>query len=128
MSGSIGKALSGLLILELSPLQMCSLEKNLLGIDRDLASESFKQSLGWIGVINQLGCILMKQGQQIFQLCSDFLPMRSRLLEKNLLPRLHLQKIRWRRRTGCWENLVPEKEKELGYLCHRTDQIIRDQV
>jgi len=60
MSASIGKALSGLLVLELSTLQMCSLEEDLLGIGRDLASESFKQSLGWIGVINQLGCILMK--------------------------------------------------------------------
>jgi len=63
MSGSIGKALSGLLVLKLSTLQVCSLEEDLLGIGRDLASESFKQSLGWIGVINQLGCILMKQGQ-----------------------------------------------------------------
>jgi len=42
MSGSIGKALSGLLVLELSTLQMYSLEENFLGIDRDLASESFE--------------------------------------------------------------------------------------
>jgi hypothetical protein len=42
MSGSIGKELSGLLILELSTLQMCSLEEDFLGIGRDLASESFK--------------------------------------------------------------------------------------
>ena len=60
MSGSIGKALSGLLVQKLSTLQVCSLEEDLLGIGRDLASESLKQSLGWIGVINQLGCILMK--------------------------------------------------------------------
>ena len=66
MSGSIGEALSGLLVLELLALQVCTLEEDLLGITRDLASESFKRSLGWIGVINQLGCILMKQGQQIF--------------------------------------------------------------
>jgi len=52
MSGSVGKALSGLLVLELSTFQLCSLEENLLGIGRDLASESFEQSLGWIGVIN----------------------------------------------------------------------------
>jgi len=71
MSSSIGKALSGLLVLELSTLQVCSLEENLLGIGGDLASKNFEQSLGWIGVINQLGCILMKQGQQIFQLHSD---------------------------------------------------------
>jgi len=71
MSGSIGKALSGLLVLELSTLQMCSFEKDLLGISRNLASQSFEQSLGWIGIINQLGCILMKQGQQILQLCSN---------------------------------------------------------
>ena len=72
MSGFVGKALSGLLVLELVTLQVCSLEEDLFGIGRDLASKSFKQSLGWIGVINLLGCILMKQGQQIFQLCSDF--------------------------------------------------------
>jgi len=46
MSGSIGKALSGLLVLELSTLQMCSFEEDLLGIGRNLASESFEQSLG----------------------------------------------------------------------------------
>jgi len=66
MGGSIGKALGGLLVLELAALQVCSLEKDLFGIGRNLASKSFKQSLGWIGVIDQLGCILMKQGQQIF--------------------------------------------------------------
>jgi len=72
MGGSIGKALSGLLVLELAALQVCSLEEDLFGVGRDLASKSFKQGLGWVGVINQLSCILMKQGQQIFQLCSDF--------------------------------------------------------
>jgi len=60
MSGSIGEALSGLSVLELSALQVSSFEENLLGIGRDLASESFEQNLGWVGVINQLGCILMK--------------------------------------------------------------------
>jgi len=39
-----------------------SLEENLLGIGRDLASESLEQNLSWIEVINQLSCILMKQG------------------------------------------------------------------
>jgi len=39
---------------------VCSLEEDLLDIGRDLASESFKQSLGWIRVVNQLGCILMQ--------------------------------------------------------------------
>jgi len=42
MGGSIGKALSGLLVLELTTLQVCSLEEDLLGIGRDLASESLK--------------------------------------------------------------------------------------
>jgi len=60
MSGSIGKALSGLLVLELAALQMCSLEEDFFGVSRDLASERFKQGLGWVGVINQLSCILMK--------------------------------------------------------------------
>jgi len=41
---------------------MCSLEEDLLGMGRDLTSESLEQSLSWIGVINQLSCILMKQG------------------------------------------------------------------
>jgi len=72
MSGSIGKMLSGFFLLELSTLQVCGLEKNLLSIGGDLASENFERSLGWFGVINQLGCILVKQGQQIFQLRSDF--------------------------------------------------------
>jgi hypothetical protein len=72
MGGSIGKALSGLSVLELVALQVCSFEKDFFGVGRDLASKSLKQSLGWIGVIDQLSCILMKQGQQIFQLCSDF--------------------------------------------------------
>jgi hypothetical protein len=71
VSSSIGKALGGLLVLELSTLQVSSLEKNLLGIGKDLASESLEQSLGWIGVVNQLDCVLMKVGRQIFQLCSN---------------------------------------------------------
>ena len=52
MSGSIGKALGGLLILELATLQVCNLEKNLFGIGRDLTSESFEQSFCWVRVIN----------------------------------------------------------------------------
>jgi len=52
MGGSIGKTLGSLLILELVALQVCSLEKNLLGIGRDLTSERFEQSFGWIRVIN----------------------------------------------------------------------------
>jgi len=46
MGGSIGKALSGLLVLELAALQVCSLEKDLFGIGNNLASKIFKQSLG----------------------------------------------------------------------------------
>jgi len=46
MSGSIGEALSGLLVLKLSTLQVCSLEEDLHSIGRDLASERFKQTLG----------------------------------------------------------------------------------
>jgi len=42
MGGSIGKALSGLLVLELAALQVCSLEEDLFNISRDLASKSFK--------------------------------------------------------------------------------------
>ena len=42
MGGSIGKALGSLLILELAALQVCSLEKNLFGVDRDLTPESFE--------------------------------------------------------------------------------------
>jgi len=40
---------------------VCSLKKSLLSIDRDLASESLKQGLGWIRDINQLSCILMSR-------------------------------------------------------------------
>jgi len=68
MSSSIGKALSGLLILKLPTLQVSSLEEDLLGIGRNLACESLEQGLSWIRVINQLGRILMKEGRQVFQL------------------------------------------------------------
>ena len=59
MGGSIGKALSGLLVLELAALQVCSLEKNFLGIGWDLTPKSFKQSFGWIRVINQLSSVFV---------------------------------------------------------------------
>ena len=62
MSSSIGKALNGLLILKLSALQVNSLEENLLGIGRNLASESLEQGLGRIRVVDQLGRVLMKEG------------------------------------------------------------------
>jgi len=52
MGGSIDKALSGLLVLELAALQVCSSEKDFFSIGRDFASKSPNQSLGWIGVID----------------------------------------------------------------------------
>jgi len=52
VGGSIDKMLGSLLILELAALQVCSMEKDLFGIGRDLASESFEQSFCWIRVIN----------------------------------------------------------------------------
>jgi len=54
--------LNNLLILKLSTLQVSSLEEDLLGFGRNLASESLEQGLGRIGVINQLGRVLMKEG------------------------------------------------------------------
>jgi len=71
MSSSIGKALNSLLILKLSTLQVSSLEEDLFSIDRNLASKSLEQGFGRIGVINQLGRVLMKEGRQIFQLYSN---------------------------------------------------------
>jgi len=59
MGGSICKALGSLLVLELAALHMCSVEKDLFGIGRNLAPESFEQSLGWIGIINQLSSVLV---------------------------------------------------------------------
>ena len=46
MSGSIGKTLGSLLILELTAFQMCSLEKSFLDIGWDLTPKSFEQSFG----------------------------------------------------------------------------------
>jgi len=42
MSGSIGKTLGSLLVLELAALQVCSLEENLFGIGWDLTPKSFE--------------------------------------------------------------------------------------
>ena len=39
-------------VLQLTALQMCGLEEDLFSIDRNLASEDFEQSLGWVGVVN----------------------------------------------------------------------------
>ena len=52
MGGSIGKMLGSLLVLELATLQVCSLEKDLFGIGRNLTLESFEQSFGWVRVID----------------------------------------------------------------------------
>jgi len=41
---------------------VCSLKEDFLSIGRDLASEGLEQSLGWVGVINQLGRVLVKEG------------------------------------------------------------------
>jgi hypothetical protein len=45
---------------------VCSLKKDFLGIGKDLTSESLEQGLGRIGVVDQLSCVLMKEGQQFF--------------------------------------------------------------
>jgi len=42
---------------------MCGLEKDLFGIGRNLASQGLEQNLGWIGVIDQLSRVLMKEGR-----------------------------------------------------------------
>ena len=62
LSSSIGKTLGSLLVLQLTALQMCSLEEDFFSIGRNLASEGLEQSLGRVRVIDQLGCILMKEG------------------------------------------------------------------
>jgi len=72
MSGPIGKTLGGLLVLELTTLQVCSLEKNLFSIGWNLATESLEQSFGWISIVNQLSSVLVQQGQQVLQFGSDF--------------------------------------------------------
>jgi len=61
LSGSIGKTPGGPLVLQLTTFQMCGLEKDFLGIGRNLASERLEQSLGWVRVIDQLCCILMEE-------------------------------------------------------------------
>jgi len=38
------------------------LEEDFFGIGRNLASEGFEQNLGWVGVINQPGRVLVKEG------------------------------------------------------------------
>jgi len=50
---------------------MCGLEKDFLGIGRNLASEGLEQNLGWVGVIDQLCRILVEESRQFFQLGSD---------------------------------------------------------
>jgi len=52
MSGSIGKALGGLLVQKLAAFQVCNLEEDLFGIGKDLAPKGFEQSFSWIRVIN----------------------------------------------------------------------------
>jgi len=42
---------------------MCGLEEDFFNIGWDLASESPKQNLGWVGVIDQLCRVLMKEGR-----------------------------------------------------------------
>ena len=42
LSGSIGKAPGGPLVLQLTTFQMCGLEEDFLGIGRNLASERFE--------------------------------------------------------------------------------------
>jgi len=59
MGGSIGKMLGNLLVLELTAFQVCSLEKNLLGIGWNLAMKSLEQSFGCIVIVNQLSSVLV---------------------------------------------------------------------
>jgi len=66
LSSSIGKTPSGPLVLQLTTLQMCGLEKDFFGIGRNLASEGLEQNLGRIRVINQLSRVLMEEGRQFF--------------------------------------------------------------
>jgi len=42
MSSSVGKALGGSLVLQLTALQMCSLEENFFSIGKNLASQGFE--------------------------------------------------------------------------------------
>jgi len=63
LSSSIGKAPRSPLVLQLTTLQMCGLEEDFFDIGWDLASENPEQNHGWVGVINQLCCVLMKEGR-----------------------------------------------------------------
>jgi len=42
---------------------MSGLEKDFLGIGRNLAPEGLEQNLGWVGVIDQLCRILVKESR-----------------------------------------------------------------
>jgi len=60
MSGSIGKTLGSLLVLELAAFQVCSFKQSFFCIGSDLASKGLKQSFSWVRVIDQLGSILVQ--------------------------------------------------------------------
>jgi hypothetical protein len=62
LSSSIGKALDGSLVLQLAAFQMCSLEEGFFDIGRNLISKGLEQGLGWVRIVDQLGCVLMKYG------------------------------------------------------------------
>jgi len=72
VSSSVGETLGSLLVLELTAFQVCGLKQDFFCVGWDLASNGFKQSFGWIGVIDQLGSISMQQDQQVFQHGFDF--------------------------------------------------------
>jgi hypothetical protein len=72
VSGSIGKTLGSLLVLELVPFQVCSLKQDFFCIGWDLAPKGLKQSFGRVRIIDQLSGILMQQNQQVFQFSFDF--------------------------------------------------------
>ncbi len=63
LSRSIGKAPNGSLVLQLAAFQMCSLAEGIFGIDRNLASKGLEQGLGWVRIVDQLSCVLMKYGR-----------------------------------------------------------------
>jgi len=58
MSGSIGKALDNLWVLELATFQVSGLEEHFLNIGRDLTTESLEYGFGWIRVIYELSYVL----------------------------------------------------------------------
>jgi hypothetical protein len=64
--------LGSFLVLELTAFEMGGLEKDFFDIGWNLTTKGLKQSFGWVRIINQLGSILMKQSQQVFQLGFDF--------------------------------------------------------